>query len=85
MNQTRGKSGVLLAALVSGALAAGTLGAAPSANATCASFWGINNGGGCTSKLFSFAIAIGTGADVVYSRWAVRRRVCDRPRIGGNN
>ena len=38
MNQTRGKSGVLLAALVSGALAAGTLGAAPSANATCASF-----------------------------------------------
>ena len=62
MDQIRTKGGVLLGALVSGALAVGSLGAAPSANATCASFWGINNGGGCTSTLFTAAIAIGTGA-----------------------
>jgi hypothetical protein len=62
VDQMRVKGGVLLGALVSGALAAGTLTGAPTANATCASFWGINNGGGCTSKLFSIAIGIGTGA-----------------------
>ena len=62
MDQTRTKGSVLLGALVSGALAAGALGGAPSANATCASFWGINNGGGCSSTLFTAAIAIGPGA-----------------------
>lgn len=56
-----------IGSLAVGAVAAGVvdsaaLGTAPTANATCASFWGINNGGGCTSTLFSVAIAIGTGA-----------------------
>ena len=58
----RVKGGVLLGALVSGAMVAGTLTGAPAANATCASFFGINNGGGCTSTLTTIAIAIGTGA-----------------------
>jgi len=62
VDQIRVKSGVLLGALVSGALAAGTLTAAPTANATCASFWGIGNSADCTSKLFSVAIAIGGNA-----------------------
>ena len=53
---------MLLAALVSGALAVGTLGEAPAANATCVSAFGIGNGGGCTSNLTSIAIAIGNGA-----------------------
>ncbi len=66
-DQIRTKGGVLLGALVSGALVAGTLTGAPTANATCASFWGINNGGGCTSTLFSAAIAIGTGATATAS------------------
>lgn len=62
MDQIRVKSGALLAALVSGALAAGALGGAPSANATCASFFGIGNSAQCTSTLTTFAIAIGNGA-----------------------
>ena len=62
VDQIRVKSGVLLGAVVSGALAAGTLTAAPTANATCASFWGIGNSADCTSKLFSVAIAIGGNA-----------------------
>ena len=50
-------AGVCAAALV------GTgLGTAPSANATCASIFGIGNGGGCTSSIFGAAIAIGDGA-----------------------
>ena len=51
-----------MSAFVSGALAAGTLTGAPTANATCASFFGINNGGGCTSTPLSIAIGIGNGA-----------------------
>jgi hypothetical protein len=61
-DRIRVKGGVLLGALVSGALAAGTLTGAPTANATCASFWGIGNSAECTSTLFNAAIAIGTGA-----------------------
>ncbi len=54
---------VLAGVMASGAVAvAAGLGSAPTANATCVSFWGIGNGGGCTSHLFSAAIAIGTGA-----------------------
>jgi hypothetical protein len=53
---------IILGTLTAGALATGGLGSAPTANATCASFFGINNGGGCTSNLTSIAIAIGTGA-----------------------
>jgi hypothetical protein len=62
VNQIRVKGGVLLGALVSGALAAGTLTGAPTANATCASFFGINSGGDCTSNLTSIAIGIGNNA-----------------------
>ena len=49
VDQIRIKGGVLLGALVSGALAAGTLTGAPTANATCASFFGIGNGADCSS------------------------------------
>ncbi|MCV7178829.1 hypothetical protein [Mycolicibacterium sphagni] len=62
IGQTRNKGGVSLGALVSGALAAGAVIVAPTAQATCASFFGINNGGGCSSSQTSIAIAIGTGA-----------------------
>jgi hypothetical protein len=54
--------GLLAAAVTSGMFGASALGAAPAANATCASFFGIGNGGGCTSTPFSVAIAIGSGA-----------------------
>jgi hypothetical protein len=55
-------TGALLGALTVGALAAGGLGSAPTANATCASFFGFNSGGHCTSTPTSIAIAIGTNA-----------------------
>ncbi len=62
MNRVRASGGMLLGALVSSALTLGTLGEAPAANASCISAFGIGNGGGCTSNLTSFAIAIGTNA-----------------------
>jgi len=62
MGQIRVQGGVLVGALVSGALATGMLGGAPTANATCASFFGIGNSADCSSTLLSGAIAIGTGA-----------------------
>jgi hypothetical protein len=62
MGRLHGKSSVLLSALASGALAAGTLGGSPTANATCISAFGLNNGNGCNSNLTSYAIAIGPGA-----------------------
>ncbi|QYL17430.1 hypothetical protein [Mycolicibacterium pallens] len=37
-------------------------GMAPTANATCASFFGFNHGGGCASSPTSIAIAVGAGA-----------------------
>ena len=53
-----------VAAGVCAAALAGTgLGTAPAANATCASIFGIGNGGGCTSSIFGAAIAIGDGAN----------------------
>jgi hypothetical protein len=54
--------GFLAAAMASGVFITSALGSAPDANATCASFFGIGNGGGCTSSQTSIAIAIGTGA-----------------------
>ena len=62
VDQVRVKGGALLGALVSGALAAATLTGAPTANATCASFFGIGNSAQCTSNLTSVAIAIGINA-----------------------
>lgn len=58
----RGRGGALAAAAVSSALVAGTVNAAPAANATCVSFFGFGTGTGCTSNPSSFAIAIGEGA-----------------------
>jgi len=62
MGQLRTKRTVLLSALVSGALAAGTLSSSPAANASCLSVFGLGNGNGCTSGLTTYAIAIGLGA-----------------------
>ena len=58
------RAGTALAcAVASGAVAvAAGLGAAPTANATCASFFGLNNSAGCTSTPTTVAIAIGNGA-----------------------
>lgn len=61
-DQIRVKSGLLVGALVAGGVTVGTVGSAPSANATCASFFGIGNSADCTSNLTSIAIAIGTNA-----------------------
>lgn len=52
----------LIAAMAAGVLAAGGLGSAPAANATCASFFGIGNSANCTSSPTSIAIAIGADA-----------------------
>jgi hypothetical protein len=48
-------------ALIGAALAT-PLAFAPGAGATCASFWGLGNGGGCTSVVGSAAFSIGEGA-----------------------
>ncbi len=56
-------SGVLVAgAAATGVLAAAALGSAPSANASCASFFGLGNSADCSSTPLSIAIAIGNGA-----------------------
>ena len=63
---TAGKSAftgaLALSALTVGAIAAAGLGSAPTANATCASFFGISTSAECSSTPLSIAIAIGTGA-----------------------
>ena len=51
--------GGLACAVTSGLLASAGLGLAPTANATCASFFGIGNSAECSSTLFSVAFAIG--------------------------
>ncbi|MGV1006796.1 MAG: hypothetical protein ACOYEV_18985 [Candidatus Nanopelagicales bacterium] len=61
-NTTRGKT-LAIAALTAGALAVAAMGSVPTANATCASFFGLGSGGQCTSTLTSIAIAIGTNAE----------------------
>ena len=63
LNSHRAVAGALIAgALASGLFAGAGWAAAPAANATCASFFGIGNSANCTSTLFSAAIAIGDGA-----------------------
>ena len=52
-----------VAALTAGALALAAMGSVPTANATCASFFGIGSSGQCTSTLTSIEIAIGTNAE----------------------
>lgn len=60
---TRNSRTAILGAVTAGALAVAALGSVPTANATCASFFGIGSGGQCTSTLTSIAIAIGTNAE----------------------
>lgn len=60
--KTKLAGSILLGALTTGALATAGLGSAPTANATCASFFGIGNSADCTSNATTIAIAIGTGA-----------------------
>jgi hypothetical protein len=55
-------SGFLAAAVAACGFAAAALTPTPTANATCASFSGINFGSGCKSTVGGMAIAIGTGA-----------------------
>lgn len=58
----RVKRGVLLSAMVSSAMAAVAVGAAPTATADCASFFGLGNTAHCQSGPASIAIAIGPNA-----------------------
>lgn len=51
-----------LGAMAAGAIASAGLVAAPTANATCVSAFGIGNSADCRSNLFSTAVAIGNGA-----------------------
>jgi hypothetical protein len=51
-----------LVALKAGVAAVATL-AAPSANATCFSFFGAGSGGQCTSSATSIAVAFGANAE----------------------
>jgi hypothetical protein len=60
--KTKFTGAMLLGALTAGALAAAGIGSAPTARATCVSFFGIGNGPDCTSNLGSVAIAIGASA-----------------------
>jgi hypothetical protein len=60
--RNKGIAGLAAAVMASSVFIASALGSAPAANATCASFFGLGNGGGCTSTFGSAAIAIGTGA-----------------------
>lgn len=55
------QTGALIGGLALGMVAA-SMGQAPAAGATCASFFGIGNSANCTSTLTSIAIAIGAGA-----------------------
>ena len=62
MGRVRDGRNAALGALVASALAAGAFTPTPTANATCMSAFGLNNGNGCTSNLTTLAIAIGNGA-----------------------
>ena len=56
-------TGVLAAgATATGLLAGAALGSAPTANASCASFFGLGNSADCSSTPLSIAIAVGSGA-----------------------
>ena len=56
-----GAVGMLGATVLTGALVATALTSPATANATCASFFGIGNSAQCTSSLTSIAIALGPG------------------------
>ncbi|WP_319432492.1 hypothetical protein [Mycobacterium sp. RTGN5] len=55
-------TGVVVGAIAAGVLATAGVGSTPTAQATCASFFGLGNSASCTSNPTSFAIAIGVGA-----------------------
>jgi hypothetical protein len=61
LSQTTRAGGALLTAIASSLAAVALIGTG-SANATCLSISGLNNGGGCTSTAGSIALAIGTNA-----------------------
>jgi hypothetical protein len=61
ISNNRLAGGFLLGALASGTLAVASLSSAGAANATCASFSGVNAGTGCTSTPTSFAVGLGPG------------------------
>ena len=64
VNSPRKITGALVAgAVTSGLFASAGLGLAPTANATCASIFGIGNSADCTSTLLSGSLAIGDGAE----------------------
>ena len=54
---------LILGALTAAALGIATVESVPTANATCASFFGLGSGGQCTSTITSIAIAIGENAE----------------------
>ena len=54
---------LILGALTAAALGIATVESVPTANATCASFFGLGSGGQCTSTIASIAIAIGENAE----------------------
>jgi hypothetical protein len=58
----RGAVGMVRATVLVGGLVATALVSPATANATCASFFGIGNSAQCTSSLTSIAIALGPGA-----------------------
>jgi hypothetical protein len=59
---SRAVVGLFGGAVVSATLVAAALGTPATANATCASFFGIGNTAQCTSSTTSIAIALGQGA-----------------------
>src|SRR6478735_5458969 len=63
VNSSRKIAGAVVAgAMASGLFASAGLGAAPTANATCGSIFGLSIGSGCSSTLLSASFAIGDGA-----------------------
>src|SRR6476620_260178 len=64
-DRARLAGGALLGAVASGALAVGALGGAGTANATCASISGINNGAGCTISTASLAVGLGPNTTAI--------------------
>ena len=65
--------GALLAMAIATGVSTAAIGAAPAANATCASFFGLGNTANCSSGFGSIAIAIGSDGHRPGGR-TVRRR-----------
>lgn len=61
--QPRVRGALILGALTATALGIAAVESVPTANATCASFFGLGSGGQCTSTITSIAIAIGENAE----------------------